>query len=541
MDEAARLAKLEELLKLPNELEWVEFKGAKDDYNFENVGYYFSALSNEAKLNEKPEGWLVLGVNRKHEVTGTNWQSGVGKLEELKQTISRHTTVNLTFRQIHEVTRPDGRVLMFEIPPAPHGCPIAWRGHYWGRNGESLAALTLAELDSLRNAPDWSATIVDDASVSDLDERAIATARLAFKGKYPNLASEVDNWSTETFLNKAKFTRDGKITHACLLLLGTDEASHWLTPAEPRMTWLLQGQDNRHDYEDYEHFGPPYLLNTSALYARIRNTKYRLMPSGSLFPYETAKYDDWVIRELLHNCIAHQDYGLRGRINVTERPDSIAFENLGEFIPVSVESVLSEQFAPSRVRNPFLVNAMFGINMIETIGSGIQKAFTTQRDRGFPLPDYDLTEPCKVRAVVFGTVIDENYTRALLSDPGLGLDDVIALDKVQKRKSLTKSEIASLKKKNLRGGRSPNFYVADRVLAVEDSHYKDLILTLVRELGLATPKQINDHLFARLPVSHNEKQKKDKIRNLIQDMSRNDMSIKNVGKRGKGAIWALSN
>jgi ATP-dependent DNA helicase RecG len=539
MDEAARLAKLQELISASSELEWLEFKGAKDDYNFDNVGFYFSALCNEARLHEKPDGWLVFGVDKKHKVTGTNWQSSRGKLEELKQSISRHTTLNLTFRQIHEVHHPDGRVLMFEIPPAPHGCPIAWRGHYWGRNGESLAALTLTELDSLRNAPDWSAAVIEDASTSDLDQKAIATARMAFKGKNPNLASDVDTWSIATFLNKAKLTRNDKITRASILLLGTSEASHWLSPADARMTWMLRDQNNPH--VDHAHFGPPYILNTTALYARIRNVKYHLMPSGSLFPYEITKYDDWVIRELLHNCIAHQDYALGGRINVIERPDAITFENLGEFIPSSVDEVLSENFAPTRFRNPFLVNAMVGINMIETVGSGIQKAFAKQRERGFPLPDYDLTNPTKVVAAVFGTVIDENYTRALLSDPGLSLNDVIALDKVQKGRGLTRSQIGSLKRKNLIGGRSPNYYVAERVAAVADNHYKDLILALVLKLGLATPPQINDALLASLPSALSEKQKKDKIRNLLQEMSKKDKSIKNVGKRGKGAVWQVSN
>jgi ATP-dependent DNA helicase RecG len=40
--------KLAELISLKAENEVVEFKEAKNDYHFEKIGKYFSALSNEA-------------------------------------------------------------------------------------------------------------------------------------------------------------------------------------------------------------------------------------------------------------------------------------------------------------------------------------------------------------------------------------------------------------------------------------------------------------------------------------------------------------
>jgi ATP-dependent DNA helicase RecG len=195
---------------------------------------------------------------------------------------------------------------------------------------------------------------------------------------------------------------------------------------------------------------------------------------------------------------------------------------------------------------------MVNVNMIDTIGSGIKRAFRTQRERGFPLPDYELEKADRVVVSISGKVIDENYTRALLSELDLSLDDVIALDKVQKRKGLTEAEQRSLKLKKLIEGRRPNFYVSARVAAatgrevehvlnsgLEDSHYKELVLTLLRKFGPATPEQINGVLLAKLPTILSDQQKKDKVRNLIQEMSKKDKSIRNTGKRGKGAIWAL--
>ena len=57
------------------------------------------------------------------------------------------------------------------------------------------------------------------------------------------------------------------------------------------------------------------------------------MPPGTLFPTEVPQYDAWVIREALHNAIAHQDYAVGGRVNVIEKPDALIFSNVGRFLP----------------------------------------------------------------------------------------------------------------------------------------------------------------------------------------------------------------
>ncbi|MCD4652531.1 ATP-binding protein, partial [bacterium] len=50
---------LDELLAIPAETEWVEFKKAKESFDFSKLGKCFSALSNEANLNTRECGWLV--------------------------------------------------------------------------------------------------------------------------------------------------------------------------------------------------------------------------------------------------------------------------------------------------------------------------------------------------------------------------------------------------------------------------------------------------------------------------------------------------
>ena len=59
--------------------------------------------------------------------------------------IAEDTEPSITFRNIHELTTDDGRVVLFEIPAAPRGMPIAWKGHYYARAGESLVSLGLGQ------------------------------------------------------------------------------------------------------------------------------------------------------------------------------------------------------------------------------------------------------------------------------------------------------------------------------------------------------------------------------------------------------------
>jgi ATP-dependent DNA helicase RecG len=182
------LEKLKEFINLPSETEWIEFKEAKNDYDFEKLGRLFSALSNEANLNGEDCGWLIFGVTDKipRKIVGTNYRNTAPGLERLKPIIAKQTNHRITFSQIHELQTEAGRVLMFEIPPATRGITTTWKGRLYGRVHESLEPLTINEIDRIRNQSgesDWSAKICNGASFSDLDSEAVLFARKKFREK----------------------------------------------------------------------------------------------------------------------------------------------------------------------------------------------------------------------------------------------------------------------------------------------------------------------------------------------------------------------
>lgn len=546
---------LEELRALPKETEWLEFKEARNAYDFNKLGQYFSALSNEANLKGRRSAWVVFGVeDKRRNIVGTHLSAKREDLDSLKGEIANKTTNRITFLEIHELNLPEGRVVMFEIPPAPRGIPLAWEGHYYARDGEELAPLNIQEFEQIRSEgveEDWSARACDGASLQDLEDEAVRTARKRFEEKNPRLATECQGWTDTIFLDRAKYRRLGRLTNASIVLLGKPESEHFLSPSVAKITWVLK--DGNGIDQDYEHFGPPFLLQVDKVFARIRNLRQRVIPKGSntLFPIETTMYEEWVIREALHNCIAHQDYRLQGRITVVEMPSELVFSNLGSFIPVDVEKFIEQEAPPERYRNHLLADVMVNLSMIDTIGGGIKKMFNKQKERFFPLPDYDLSDPQRVQVRIHGQVLDENYSRLLMENLDLDLKTVIMLDKVQKGHRLSKHDAQVLRKRGLAEGRYPNIVISAKVAKVAGKkaaytkgkgfdwqYYKDLIQRYIVQHEQATRKEINELLWDKLPDVLTEKQKHIKVSNLLAQLSRKDKAISNTGT-DRNPVWKL--
>ncbi len=552
MNHIELLALLDELRALPVETEWLEFKEAKTQYDFDKLGRYFSAISNEANLKGRDYGWLIFGVEDKdRRVVGSQFRKNVADLENLKKEVAVHTDQQLSFLDIFVLSHTEVRVVMFQIPAAPRGIPIGWKGHYYGRDGESLGALNIQEIEQIRRQSvpdDWSAMMVPEADLNSLDSTALALARDKYREKHPELAEEMSQWDEWRFLHKLKIAREHQLTRAAILLLGKPEASQLISNSNLQISWIVQDADGL--AKDYHHFGLPLLLSSDGVFGKIRNLTYRHMGDDSLFPMELPQYDNWVIREALHNCIAHQDYGLGGKVNVVEKTDELIFSNLGEFIPKSVEAVIEKDVPPEHYRNPLLASAMVELKMMDTIGSGIKRMFVTQRKRFFPLPDYVIDKANRrVEVHIFGRILDEKYSRVLRDCGDLSLADVMLLDAVQKGRAVPAEAIKHLRKLKLIEGRAPkNLYVSSKIASamgeqvaytknrcLDKEAYKMLILKHLDKFGSATREDINQLLLDKLPEVLSNEQKEHRIKNILSEMRSRDKTIINQGSKRKPA------
>jgi ATP-dependent DNA helicase RecG len=546
---------LKSLLSENREQAWLEFKTnvaqQKASVTPEGIGEYISALSNGACISNKDFGYLVLGIqDETHSAVGTNfkpYQYKVGNQDfELWIRTLLYPKINF---EIFEFDYQGKHIVLFRIAAAKLE-PVNFQKKPFIRIN--------SQKTDLRNHPnyvrqiynsmeDWSAAIVPDASIDDLDEEAIALARKNFKNKFPEKAAEVEGWDNITFLNKAKITIKGMITRTAIILMGKEESEHFINPAEAKVRWLLK--DTNGNDKDYAIIGCPMILAVDKVYAKIRNLKYRYIKDGTLFPDEVNQYEPYSIREALNNCIAHQDYTKHGRINVVEMDDQLMFTNYGSFIPGSVEKVVKEDAPEEHYRNRFLASAMFNLKMVDTAGGGIKKIFNYQRERFFPMPDYDFSGS-KVKVTISGKILDIEYARLLARNRDLKLEEIMMLDKVQKRHELTEFEEKYLKGKKLIEGRKPNYYIGIKVAqktgqkaaysknrAFDKSYYLDLIEKSIREHKSLERGDIDELLWKKLPDWMDDKQKKIKINNLLSEMRKKNRIV-NEGTDTKSK-WVL--
>ena len=475
---------------------------------------------------------VIKGTN----LTFTNAKQGNQDLELWLRNLL-HPKINF---EIFEFEHTDMHIVLLRIPAAK-GEPVCFQRQSYIRIGSNKT--------ELRNFPqyiriiynsqdDWSAKTIEQASIKDLAPHALIVAREKFKEKNEKskFGLEIDDWDEATFLDKAKITINGKITNTAIILLGKEEASHYLLPVIAEICWKLETEEKA-----YDHFGTPLLLNTTKFLQRIRNIKYKFFPDNELLSTTVNKYDTRTILEAVHNCIAHQDYSLYSRIIVTEKVDKLIFSNAGNFFEGDPEDYSGGEKTPERYRNPWLVNAMVNLGMIDKLGYGIHSMYLAQRNRFFPLPEYLLTESQKVLLHLYGHSIDENYSKLLIERKDLPLRQVILLDRVQKKLAITDDAAGKLKKEKLIEGRKPNYFVAASIAAAtnnkatyiknkafDDEHYKKMIEAFLKKFGSASRKELDELVTEKLSVLLSDKQKKAKMNNLISAL-RMEGRIQNTG------------
>ena len=401
------------LLNFPKEndrCEWKEFKNLKNDFNGkekDDVISYVSALANMEGGN------LVIGVADKTlDIVGTNtYNYDVEKASlRLKDQCANLPTEGLMVEEF--VTEDTNKtVWVIHVPKHMPKLPIYAHSKAFQRLNDSLIELTVerrnAILEEVNKTEDWSAHIVEDATIDDLEPQALMMARFQFKKVYPDLSADVDTWDDMKLLTHAGIASHGRLTRAALILLGKSSSAILLNPAVVQVTWILKDAEDRKIA--YEHFGMPMLINVDRILSKIRNLTLRELPGGTLFPDIEKQYDDYSIRELLHNCIAHEDYSMQERIILIEEPGMLTFSNGGFFLPGTLQNALENGGPQKYYRNYCLCQGMVSFNMIDTIGHGIEKIFSEQKRRKCYPPEYTIDNEAKEVSV---KVYARDYTDA---------------------------------------------------------------------------------------------------------------------------------
>lgn len=444
--------------------EWKEFKNLKNSFCGDEKNDVISYVSAIANMDG---GDLVIGVHDKTlEIVGTDTYN-YDKQKAILRLTERCVNLSTEDLYIDEFITDDTnrKVWVIHIPKHLPKRPVFAHNKAWQRIEDSLVEMTTERMSTILEEPifsetDWSAQIVSDATIDDLDEVAIAKARMMFKKVHSRIPeAEVNAWTVETFLSKCGIMKNGGITRAAIILLGKYESAFKLRPAVVQVTWTRR--DEKQDVVDYEHFTVPFILTVDEILSKIENLTMREMPGGTLFPDTMKQYDDYTIREALHNCIAHQDYTMQQRINFVENPTYLYYSNAGSFIPGTLENALTNEEPQAYFRNECLCRAMVDFNMIDTVSRGIKKMFNEQWRRHFPMPDYEIdAKNRKVSVRIYGNEINKQYTNLLKTNDSLTLWDCISLDAVQKGRTIHEDVAQNLLNRGLIEGEAPNYTIS---------------------------------------------------------------------------------
>ena len=364
---------LEELLAKPAETEIVEFKQAQNSFSDNELGEYFSALSNEANLKGEAYAWLIFGVdNNTHELTNTQYKPSRPALDEMKKKIGDQTTNRITFEEIHDINYQGKRVVMFQIPAAPQGIPIAYKGHYYGRDGESLVALNLQEIEKIR------AQRVVDCFEKRPAKSGLTGSEVLNLLNYRKLYELIDRRiprEESVILDLLKeyayiIEENGKwtITNMGAILFANRLADFEELRYREIILRRYEGNNNLiMTNEKRSEAGYAVEFNDLLDWLENNTSKEKIVSART----REITYPRVAMREFLANIMVHQDFSIRGmQLTVEIFANRIVFTNPGSLLNDANRLI----DLPPHSRNEDLAQAMLQVDLCERRGSGFDRA-----------------------------------------------------------------------------------------------------------------------------------------------------------------------
>lgn len=396
-------AKLKELVLLPSETEWVEFKLNKADP--EDIGGYISALSNGAALAGQSSGWMAWGVqDGTHSLEGTSFDPAKTKVgaEELEAWLARLLAPRLDFR-FYRVENEGRFFVLLEIPAARHQ-PTAFKSERFIRIGSNKKPL--------REYPEKERTLWDkfrdarfenDLALDDLDWSRVLEL-LSYPDYFLTLGKPLPEnrvgilqaLESERFIHSLEGGRY-QITNLGAILFARDidlfprlkrKALRVIVYADRDRTKTVKEQVGRKGYSvGFE--GAIEFINA-------------LLPMneviGKALRREVRMFPEIAIRELVANALIHQDFSIIGSGPMVEIfSDRIEITNPGA--PLIETARLLD--LPPKSRNEDLAAFMRRINICEERGSGIDKVISAVEEYQLPPPDFRTPED-NTRVILYG-------------------------------------------------------------------------------------------------------------------------------------------
>ncbi|WP_343591114.1 ATP-binding protein [Paracidovorax wautersii] len=422
------LAQLQQWLLEP-EGQHLEFKEAKQRYDFEKLLKYCVALANEGG------GTMVLGVTdkRPRRIVGTQSFEDPGRTEAgLHQRLGHRIPVE-------ELRLPEGRVLLVHVPPRLPG--TAWNvdGSYLKRAGDDLVPLADQELRVMfaEGGPDFSAQPCQGATLADLHPESIALFRERWAKKSGDLRKHDLN-DQQTLRDAELLVEGDQVSYAALILFGTRAGlTRWLAQAE--LVFEYRSSEAAGPAADREEYRAGFFSWQDTLWKKINLRNDRQSYQDDFFRMDLPTFDEVPVREALLNAVAHRDYRLGGSIFVRQFAKRLEVVSPGG-LPAGItpENIIDQQ----NPRNRRLAEALARCGLIERSGQGLNLMMESAVRQGKPLPSFAGTAAHEVRLTLEGGVRNPAFVRFMerLGEERLrsfSTLDYLALERLEQDRALT--------------------------------------------------------------------------------------------------------
>jgi len=529
---------LDELIAC-RESEILEFKEACNSFSRTERDDYCAAIANEGG------GYLIFGVNDDYEIVGTRIYDG--NLDSIANQIFEAIAHKVS---AFEVLHPKGRVVVIQIDVHPPGRPV--RGRNYGipmRTGSSLREMDAETLRKIRDEAneDRTSAIAVGADLSWLDDAAI---NLFMQYRAKKLSVDVASLDLDQVLKDiGLITADGKLTIACVLLLGKLQREMFNDAQEMVFEW--RQEEGKIEYDHRKEWRGPLLLAVEGAWQELNARNSRFPFHEGFVQRDIYAFDEKTIREAILNAVAHRDYTRTGAfIFIRATPENLVVQSPGGFVKgVNKDNILER----CERRNPLVASALQCLGLVERSGQGVDIISDRNIRAGKGLPSYEGSDDSAVILAIPASVKDPSFVKFIETYINerkipLNIDELIELERLRvsgslkelrfKEKFLQHGLIEPIGNTSGRKFVLPRRYyeaVGDtghglRISGLERSKVKELLYTHIERHGSLRVSEAVDSF---------PEYKYQDVRNMLQELKR-DGRIAFEGSRNKGS-WKLTN
>jgi ATP-dependent DNA helicase RecG len=416
-------------LLLTEEDEHLEFKEARQEFSVEKLRKYCCALANERG------GKLILGVSRTRprRVVGTAaFRDLVNRRSDLVQVL--HLRIDA-----EEISHPDGRVVVFDVPSRLIGVPLRYDGVYWMRAGESLTPMTEDVLKRIfeETAVEVTAAPIDGSPAGLVSAAGMEELRklMVEAGAAPDLLRQGD---VDLLCALGGVSGDGRLLVAGLLLAGKPDT---IRSVVPHAQWQFRRMKSDTEYDQVEDGYDSIPVALRRLRELVGTNNPIVTIPGWLVHPEFPRYPMLALRELIVNAFAHRDYRAPGAVVLKLYPDRLELSNPGGFVGgVTPDNILHH---PSVPRNPALFSALTRIRLANASNLGVPRVYRDLLSEGKEPPVY-WTSGQAIRVTVKGQEARREFLQLVKENPGLDIDDLLVLHYLTRHREVTVRTAATI-------------------------------------------------------------------------------------------------